>query len=160
VIGRRCKDIRAADAPAYIFGVTLLGDWSIRRLPEGKAPHQFTMGKNFDSSCSLGPCIVIGELDPSDVMIETRVNGALRQRYNTSGMVFSFGEFMEYLSADLTLYPGDMISGGTAAGTAADSSPLLADGTLAPERFLKPGDRVEISSPAIGALRTRIVAKE
>jgi hypothetical protein len=67
--------------------------------------------------------------------------------------------FGEYLSRDLTLYPGDIISGGTAAGTAADSSPLLEDGTSAPERYLKPGDAVEIRSPAIGSLRASIVGK-
>ena len=55
-------------------------------------------------------------------------------------MVFSFWEYIEYLSRDLTLYPGDIISGGTAAGTAADSSPRMADGQFAPERFLKAGD--------------------
>jgi 2-keto-4-pentenoate hydratase/2-oxohepta-3-ene-1,7-dioic acid hydratase in catechol pathway len=63
------------------------------------------------------------------------------------------------LSRDFTLYPGDIISGGTAAGTAADSSELLPDGASAPERFLKPGDLVEMSSPPIGTLRTRVVAK-
>jgi len=73
-------------------------------------------------------------------------------------MVFSFGEYLEYLSADLTLHPGDIISGGTAAGTAADSSPLLDDGTSAPERYMKPGDTVEFRSPGVGTLRTRIVA--
>ena len=83
-----------------------------------------------------------------------------RQRFNTRDMVFTFGEYLEYLSRDFTLYPGDIISGGTAAGTAADSSELLRDGSSAPARFLKPGDRVEMNSPAIGSLRTRVVAKQ
>ena len=117
------------------------------------------MAKNFDQSCSLGPCIVVGELDPSDIEVETWVNGERRQQFNTRDMVFSYWEYIEYLSRDLTLYPGDIISGGTAAGTAADSSPRLADGQLAPERFLKAGDVVEIRSPAIGTLRARIVTK-
>jgi Fumarylacetoacetate (FAA) hydrolase family len=59
------------------------------------------------------------------------VNGEHRQRFNTRDMVFSYGECLEYLSRDFTLYPGDIISGGTAAG----SSELLADGSSAPERF-------------------------
>jgi len=75
-------------------------------------------------------------------------------------MVFRFGEYLEYLSRDFTLYPGDIISGGTAAGTAADSSELLPDGMSAPERFLNPGDVVEMRSPSIGSLRTRVVAKK
>jgi acylpyruvate hydrolase len=107
----------------------------------------------------MGPCIAVGEADPTNVDIETFVNGERRQQFNTRDMVFTFGEYLEHLSRDFTLYPGDIISGGTAAGTAADSSDLLPDNTSAPGRFLKPGDIVEMSSPAIGSLRTRVVAK-
>ena len=92
--------------------------------------------------------------------METLVNGELRQRFNTRDMVFTFGEYLEYLSRDFTLYPGDVISGGTAAGTAADSSELLPDGSSAPEHFLKPGDLVEMRAASIGSLRTRVVAKK
>jgi acylpyruvate hydrolase len=107
----------------------------------------------------LGPCIVVGALDPADIDVETYVNGERRQQFNTRDMVFSFWEYIEYLSRDLTLYPGDIISGGTGAGTAADSSPRSADGTFASERFLKPGDVVRIVSPAIGTLEARIVPR-
>jgi hypothetical protein len=129
-----------------------------REAPGG--PLNFGSPKNFDSSCSMGPCVAVGEADPTNVDMETLVNGERRQRFNTRDMVFTFGEYLEYLSRDFTLYPGDIISGGTAAGTAADSSDLLPDNTSAPERFLKPGDIVEMSSPGIGSLRTRVVAKE
>ena len=161
VLARRCKDAKTGDLPHHVWGVTLFGDWSIRspREPSG-GPYSFVMHKNFDGSCSLGPCIAVGEADPADIEVETLVNGERRQRYNTRDMVFSFGEYLEYLSRDLTLYPGDIISGGTAAGTAADSSPLLPDGSSAPERFLKPGDAVEIRSPTVGSLHARIVAKD
>ena len=159
VLGKRGTDIQAKDAKEYIWGVTLLGDWSIRAPREPAGPHNFAMGKNFDTSCSLGPCIVVGEADPFATDVETLVNGERRQNFNTRDMVFSFGEYLEYLSRDLTLYAGDIISGGTAAGTAADSSPLLADGTSPPERYLKPGDTVEIKSPAIGSLRAHVVNK-
>ena len=159
VLGKQGKDVRAADAKDLVWGVTLLGDWSIRAPGEPQGPLKFGMAKNFDQSCSLGPCIVVGELDASDIDVETWVNGECRQRFNTREMVFSYWEYIEYLSRDLTLYPGDIISGGTAAGTAADSSPRMADGQFAPERFLKAGDVVEIKSPAIGTLRARIIAK-
>jgi acylpyruvate hydrolase len=159
ILNREVKDVRAADAKNLVWGVTLLGDWSIRSPAEPTGPLRFGMAKNFDQSCCLGPCIVVGELDPTDVDVETYVNGECRQKFNTRDMVFSFWEYIEYLSRDLTLYPGDIISGGTAAGTAADSSPRLADGNLAPERFLKPGDLVRITSPAIGTLETQIVMK-
>jgi acylpyruvate hydrolase len=108
----------------------------------------------------MGPCIAVGELEPTNIDMETLVNGECRQRFNTRDMVFTFGEYLEYLSRDFTLYPGDIISGGTAAGTAADSSELLPDGTSAPQRFLKPGDVVEMRSPPIGSLRTRVVSKQ
>jgi 2-keto-4-pentenoate hydratase/2-oxohepta-3-ene-1,7-dioic acid hydratase in catechol pathway len=159
VLGRQGKDVPAAKARELVWGVTLLGDWSIRSPAEPQGPLKFGMAKNFDQSCSLGPCIVVGELDPSNIDVETWVNGELRQRFNTRDMVFSYWEYIEYLSRDLTLYPGDIISGGTAAGTAADSSPRMADGQFAPERFLKAGDVVEIRSPAIGTLQARIVTK-
>jgi acylpyruvate hydrolase len=159
VLGKKGTDIKAADARDYVWGVTLLGDWSIRSPREPAAHHNFAMGKNFDTSCSLGPCIAVGEADAFAADVETLVNGERRQAFNTRDMVFSFGEYLEYLSADLTLYPGDIISGGTAAGTAADSSPRLPDGSSAPERYLKPGDTVEIRSPAVGSLRAAVVSK-
>ncbi|MGE5271414.1 MAG: fumarylacetoacetate hydrolase family protein [Thiohalocapsa sp.] len=159
VIGKRGVDIKAEDARDYIWGITLLGDWSIRAPGEPAGPYRFAMGKNFDASCSLGPCIAVGEADPFASDVETLVNGERRQAFNTRDMVFSFAEYIEYLSADLTLYPGDIISGGTAAGTAADSSPRLPDGSSPPDRYLKPGDTVEIRSPAVGSLRACIVSK-
>ncbi len=158
VLSKEIKDARPADLASCVWGVTLLGDWSIRQLREGSFPHNFSMGKNFDTSCSLGPCIAVGEAEATNIDVETWVNGDRRQKYNTKDMVFSFGDFLEYLSADFTLYPGDIISGGTAAGTAADSSEIK-DGVFAPERFLKAGDTVEIKSPQVGSLRANVVAK-
>jgi 2-keto-4-pentenoate hydratase/2-oxohepta-3-ene-1,7-dioic acid hydratase in catechol pathway len=161
VLGRRGKDIAAdADWRPYVWGVTLVCDWSVRDANEGSGALKFAMQKNFDTCLSLGPCIVVGEVDPANVDVETLVNGERRQRFNSRSMIFSFGEYMAHLSKDMTLYPGDVISGGTSAGTAQDSSPLQPDGRAAPEKFLKVGDRVEVRSPAIGTLAARIVAKE
>jgi 2-keto-4-pentenoate hydratase/2-oxohepta-3-ene-1,7-dioic acid hydratase in catechol pathway len=160
VLGKRGVDLKPSQLRDYVWGVTMLADWSIRaprELPGG--PLNFNFPKNFDTSCSMGPCIAVGEADPTNMDMETLVNGECRQRFNTRDMVFSFGEYLEYLSRDFTLYPGDIISGGTAAGTAADSSELLPDKTSAPERFLKPGDLVEMRSPSVGSLNTRVVAK-
>jgi 2-keto-4-pentenoate hydratase/2-oxohepta-3-ene-1,7-dioic acid hydratase in catechol pathway len=161
VLGRRGVDLKPSQLQDYVWGVTILADWSIRSPRETPGgPLNFGFPKNFDTSCSLGPCIAVGEADPTDIDLETLVNGERRQRFNTRDMVFSFGEYLEYLSRDFTLYPGDIISGGTAAGTAADSSDVLPDGRPAPERFLKPGDLVEMKAPPIGALRTRVVGKK
>jgi 2-keto-4-pentenoate hydratase/2-oxohepta-3-ene-1,7-dioic acid hydratase in catechol pathway len=161
VLGKSAKDFNAdADIAPYVWGVTLFGDWSIRDQHEGEAPLKIGMSKNFDGSFSIGPCIVVGgDIDPANVDVETWVNGDRRQQFNTRDMVFSFADYLQYVTTDFTLHPGDVISGGTAKGTAADSSPRLPEGGSAPERFLKPGDRVEMRSPAIGTLAARIVAR-
>jgi len=161
VLGKKGVDLKPSQLKDYVWGVTMLADWSIRAPREAPGgPLNFGFPKNFDTSCSMGPCIAVGEADPTNVDMETLVNGECRQRFNTRDMVFTFGEYLEHLSRDFTLYPGDVISGGTAAGTAADSSELLPDNTSAPERFLKPGDVVEMRSPSIGSLRTSVVAKK
>jgi 2-keto-4-pentenoate hydratase/2-oxohepta-3-ene-1,7-dioic acid hydratase in catechol pathway len=160
VLGKRGVDLKSSQLKEYVWGVTMLADWSIRAPREAPGgPLNFGFPKNFDTSCAIGPCIAVGESDPTNIDMETLVNGECRQRFNTRDMVFTFGEYLEYLSRDFTLHPGDIISGGTAAGTAADSSELLPDNSSAPDRFLKPGDIVEMNSPAIGSLRTRVVAK-
>jgi 2-keto-4-pentenoate hydratase/2-oxohepta-3-ene-1,7-dioic acid hydratase in catechol pathway len=157
VLGKSGKRVAAERIGDYVWGVTLLNDFSIR---DGGGPMRgvsYNLWKNFDGSTAIGPCIVVGELDPQDVDVETRVNGELRQHYNTRDMIFPFGEVMAFLSTDLTFVAGDMISGGTAAGTAADSSKLRDDGTLPKDRFIGPGDVVTVSSPQIGVLQNRIV---
>ena len=156
VIGRRGKDIRASDIGDYVWGVTLANDWSIRDNMGTPFAVSYNLSKNFDGSLSLGPCIVAGGVDCNNVDVETRVNGELRQRFNTRDMVFSFAEVLEHLSRDLSFVPGDIISGGTAAGTAADTTRPDPDGTRPIARFLKVGDVVEISSPAIGVIRNRV----
>ena len=159
VIGLGGKDIKPADARRHIWGATLLFDWSIRSPREDNTATRFAMTKNFDTGCSIGPCIAVGELDPFDAEVETLVNGAVRQHFSTREMVYDFAEFIAHLSEDFTLHPGDIISGGTAAGTAADSSDRLPDGSQPNDLFLKPGDRVETKNKVIGSLSARIVAK-
>jgi len=160
ILGRTLKDAKAADLAGAVWGVTLFDDVSIRDVPEPAAgPLNFALQKNFDGSFAIGPCIVVGEgLDWEKSPVETLVNGEVRQSFNTRDMVVKFGEYLEFVTRDLTLHPGDMITSGTAAGTAADSSNIV-DGTFAPERFLKPGDVVEVRSPGIGSLKNTIVAK-
>jgi 2-keto-4-pentenoate hydratase/2-oxohepta-3-ene-1,7-dioic acid hydratase in catechol pathway len=160
ILGKRGKNIRAADARSHVWGVTLFIDWSARNFPEKEAAIKFNRRKNFDNSYSMGPCIVVGELDPANIDIETFVNGAQRQSFNTRDMIFSFDEYIEYLSQDLTLYPGDAISSGTGRGTAMDSSARLPDGGIAPELFLKPGDHVSVRCQTIGALDATIAAPD
>ncbi|MDP2605786.1 MAG: fumarylacetoacetate hydrolase family protein [Deltaproteobacteria bacterium] len=161
VIGKRGKNIPADRIDEYVWGVTLFHDWSIRdggsSGPQGR-PISYNLAKNFDGSASIGPCIAVGELDHRNINVETRINGEVRQSYNTQEMIWPFGEVLEYLSQDFTFVPGDVIAGGTSAGTAADMSRRQTEGAKAPNLFLKIGDVVELSSPQIGKLSNRIVA--
>ena len=91
----------------------------------------------------MGPCIVVGELDHRNVNVETRINGEVRQSYNTKEMIWPFGEVLHYLSRDFSFVPGDVIAGGTSAGTAADMSRRKTESAQSPNLFLKIGDVVE-----------------
>ena len=159
VIGKRGKNIKAHEINDYVWGVTLANDWSIRDAPVMKVglPVSYNLAKNFDGSISLGPCLIVGELEPDNIDVETKVNGKVRQRYNSKDMIFNFGEILEFLSRDFTFVPGDIISGGTAIGTAADQTKPGIDGSKSLELFLKIGDVVEVSSSSIGSLRNKLV---
>lgn len=159
VLGKQGKDIKAKDIADYIWGVTLILDWSIRDEVWPPKPYSPLMPlKNFDQSKSIGPCIVVDEIDPNDFHIETYVNGQQRQSFDTSEMIFSFGEVLEHFSRDFTFFPGDVIAGGTGAGTAIDQTLPNADGTWPRDLYLKPGDRVEVRAEGIGSIFGDIVA--
>ena len=152
VIGKTARDVSKGTGGEYVWGITLLNDWSIRGQ-NVKDSLSFNLGKNFDGGASVGPCILVGG-DPAGITVETRVNGELRQHYDSGDMIFSHAEFLEYLSRDFTFLPGDMIAGGSGPGSATDSAKEGKD------LWLKVGDVVEVSSPAIGTLRNRIVSKQ
>lgn len=160
VIGKRGKNIPAAKINEYVWGVTLFHDWSIRDGGGTDRMVSYNLQKNFDGAVSMGPCIVVGETHQQEVDVETRVNGVVRQSYSTNEMIWDFGEVLEYLSQDFTFVPGDVIAGGTSAGTAADKSRRGPDGKRPLDLFLKVGDTVEVSSTKIGALSNKIVASE
>lgn len=156
VIGKRGRDIRNGDALPYIWGYTLHNDWSVRdNVSFGP---DFMHSKNFDTSATIGPWIVVNEgLDPQDIPVECRVNGEIRQSGNTKSMVHDFAALIQHMSADTSLYPGDLISSGTPKGTAVDSTPRHPDGTQPDTLFIKPGDVVEVSSSLIGTIRNEVV---
>lgn len=159
ILGKRGKNVPAGKIADHVWGVTLGNDWSNRdNEPAPARPVSYNLMKNFDYSASIGPCIVVGELDPQHVEVETRVDGVLRQQYNSKDMVFSFGELLEFLSRDFTFVPGDAIFGGTGAGTAQDKTKAGADGKRPHDLFLRPGQTVEVSSPKIGTLTNTIAA--
>lgn len=157
VIGPGGHDIPERRAPRHIWGYTLVNDWTIFGSHEQPRALSLNLAKNFDTSCSLGPCIVVDEIDdPQDVAVETWVNGELRQQGTTRDMVFSFAEYIAHVSRDVTLAPGDVVSAGSPAGTAGDSSEYDAEGNPSDALFVHRGDEVEVSSPCVGALRNRV----
>ncbi len=159
ILSKGGKDLKPDDLKSSVWGITLYCDWSIRSPREPLGPMNFAIPKNWDTSWSLGPTIAVREFDCNTIDIETYVNNERRQKHNTGEMTFSFAQYLEYLSRDLTLKPGDIIASGTGEGTAADASPVGPDGVQPPDLFLKVGDQVEVRSPQLGSLRNKIVAK-
>ena len=149
VIGRGGRHIARERALAHIAGLTLCNEGSVRDwLRHGK--FNATQGKNFDRSGSLGPWIVTAdELDPAKPLrLITRVNGETRQDDTTANMIFPFAELIAYVSAFMTLAPGDIIVTGTPTGAGA---------RFDPPRWLAPDDVVEVETPEIGVLRNRVI---
>ena len=140
VISHRSSHLRDSDnASSYVLGYTCLNDVTARDIQ--KSDVQFTRGKGFDTFCPVGPHIET-ELDSANVLVETRVNAALRQSGNTSLMIYPCAFLVRWISRMMTLYPGDVIATGTPAGV----GPLLA------------GDVVEVSVAGIGVLRNPVHA--
>jgi 2-keto-4-pentenoate hydratase/2-oxohepta-3-ene-1,7-dioic acid hydratase in catechol pathway len=138
VVGRRCSHLKDSDdALAYLLGYSCLNDVTARDLQ--KSDVQFTRAKGFDTFCPVGPHIET-ELDPSDVLVEARVNGALRQSGRTSLMTYPVAFLVRWISRVMTLFPGDLIATGTPAGV----GPLVA------------GDIVEVSVSGVGVLRNPV----
>lgn len=140
IVGRKCAHLRESDdALAYLLGYSCLNDVTARDLQ--KSDVQFTRAKGFDTFCPVGPHIET-QLDPLDALVETHVNGALRQSGRTSLMVYPVAFIVRWISNVMTLYPGDLIATGTPAGV----GPLVA------------GDVVEVSVGGVGVLRNPVQA--
>ncbi|MEO7405255.1 MAG: fumarylacetoacetate hydrolase family protein, partial [Burkholderiales bacterium] len=108
--------------------------------------------KNFDTGNAIGPWIVIDEPhDPMKVRVQTRVNGVTRQDWSTTEMMYSFAETAVFISKYLRLGAGDIIWSGTGHGTAAEYGK---DG----DRWVKPGDKLEVEVEGVGVLRNNVVA--
>lgn len=113
IIGQPCRDVPKAKAAGVVMGYTIANDVTARDLQ--KKDVQFTRAKGFDTFCPMGPFIET-EFDPSDVRVVTEVDGEVKQDGRTSLMVHDIPSLIEYVSAVMTLLPGDVILTGTPAG--------------------------------------------
>jgi 2-keto-4-pentenoate hydratase/2-oxohepta-3-ene-1,7-dioic acid hydratase in catechol pathway len=143
VIGRRASKLRSdADWRAYVRGYTLANDVTARDLQ--KKDGQWTRAKGFDTFCPAGP-FVSDQLHPeSGLILETRVNGERRQYGSTADFIFPIPALLSYITAAITLEPGDLVLTGTPSGVGP----------------LKAGDRVDISLDGLGVLSNFFVQEQ
>jgi len=141
VMGRRARKLKAdANWRTFVRGYTLANDVTARDLQ--KKDGQWTRAKGFDTFCPVGP-LVSDEVDPeAGLAIETRVNGELRQQGSTKDFIFSVPELLRYITAAITLEPGDLVLTGTPAGV----GPVAA------------GDRVDVAMSGLGVLTNTFAA--
>ena len=140
VIGRPCKDVPAARVAENILGYTIANDVTAR--DEQRKDGQWTRAKGHDTFCPVGPWIVT-DVDPSDLDLRTEVNGDLRQHSRTSLMIQDVGAIVEFVSAVMTLLPGDLILTGTPEGVGP----------------IEHGDAVSITIEGIGTMANPVVRK-
>lgn len=142
VIGRTARNLAASARPLdHVLGFTCGNDVTARDLQ--KRDGQFMRSKSFDSFAPLGPWIET-DLDVTDVTLETRVNGEVKQKGRSKDLVFPVEHLIRYIARVMTLFPGDIIFTGTPAGVGP----------------LKPGDRVEVEIAGIGSLVNLVAARE
>ena len=145
VIGNRCKEVDEQTALSCIAGYTLANDVSARDWQFRTT--EMMLGKAFDGFCPIGPWLLTQDELPdiSQVLLETKVNGEVRQSALASDMIFSPAFLVSYLSQVMTLQAGDAILTGTPAGIGATRDPRL---------WLSKGDCVEVSAGPLGTLVT------
>jgi len=141
VIGKRCYQIGAdEDVRQYIRGYTCVNDVTARDLQ--KTDGQWSRAKGFDTFCPVGP-VVTDEVDPltSALTVTTTLNGEVKQTGSTTEMIFDVAALLRYITAAMTLLPGDLIATGTPAGIA----PMAA------------GDVVCVTVSGVGSLENPVV---
>jgi 2-keto-4-pentenoate hydratase/2-oxohepta-3-ene-1,7-dioic acid hydratase in catechol pathway len=139
VIGRLCKQVPPERVPEVVFGYTCANDVTARDLQARDG--QWARAKGFDTFCPLGPWIET-DLDPGDLELTTMVNGEIRQNSRTSLLLHGVTALITYVSAVMTLLPGDVLLTGTPAGVGP----------------LKDGDEVSVTVENIGTLSNGVVS--
>jgi 2-keto-4-pentenoate hydratase/2-oxohepta-3-ene-1,7-dioic acid hydratase in catechol pathway len=141
VIATRAQRVPRERALEVVLGYVCVNDVSVRELQAKDG--QWARAKGFDTFCPIGPRIARG-LDPSNLRIQARVNGQVRQDSTTADLIFDVPTLIAFVTEHMTLEPGDVISTGTPAGVA----------------NLAVGDVCEIEIEGIGILRNPVVARE
>ncbi|MCJ1713293.1 fumarylacetoacetate hydrolase family protein [Curtobacterium sp. VKM Ac-2922] len=140
VIGSLAKNVKREDFASVILGYTIANDVTARDLQARDG--QWARAKGFDTFCPLGP-VIETEIDPSDIRLETRVDGDLRQVASTNEMVHDIPSLVEFVSSIWTLLPGDVILTGTPAGVGE----------------IRDGEVVEVTISGIGTLKNPVIAR-
>ncbi len=150
VIGKRCRSVAAADAMDVIAGYGCFNEGSARRYQ--MRSRQGTAGKNAYRSGAFGPWLVTkDDVDVDDLVLQTRVNGEVRQNMAMDDLIFSFGELIEYLTEFTWLEPGDVIATGSPEGNGVMSKPVAT---------LDVGDVVEVEVSGLGLLSNPVVEQQ
>ncbi len=165
VIGKEGRNIKAKDADEYVFGYTIMNDWSARALQMHEMKLNLGPAKGKDFATSLGPWLVTrDELaakridgdagEKYDLVMTTRLNGKEVSRGNVKDMSWTFAQIIERASYGVTLYPGDVIGSGTC-GTGCFLE-LNGSKVFNPPLWLKDGDVVECEIDLLGTLTNTV----
>lgn len=138
VIKRRAKNIKAKSFADFVLGYTCLNDVTARDVQRHDG--QWTRGKSMDGFCPVGPWVT-DEVEPEGLELTTRLNGKIVQRGNTAEFITAVPQLLEFITASMTLEPGDVVATGTPAGI----GPMI------------PGDQVEVSIEGIGTLKNEVI---
>lgn len=148
VIGKRGRDLSAEDASEYVAGYTIFNDFSARDIQMKEMEGQLGPTKGKDFANGFGPYLVTTDaLDIENIHVSARVNGETWSEGNVGDMYHSFPDIIEYVSQNETLHPGDVLGTGTVGRGCG----------LELDRWLEPGDTIELIADGIGVLRHRVV---
>ena len=149
IIGRRGRDIAESDVRHYIAGYTIMNDFSARDIQFQEMACRLGPAKGKDFATAIGPCLVTPDeiLNLDSLTMIARVNGAVWSEGRFGSIHWSFPQMIAHVSRGETIYPGDVFGSGTVGGGCG----------LELDRYLSPGDVVELEIEPIGILRTRIV---
>jgi len=150
IVGKEGIDILDDQAESFIGGYAVMNDWSARDIQARESSVGLGPSKGKDFGTSVGPWLVTpDEFNPNDARMTARINGELWSDGNIGQIHWSFPKMIAHVSMDERIYPGDILGSGTVGGGCG----------LELDRWLQPGDLVELEVEGIGLLRNRVVRR-